>query len=88
MTDQARDDHGVEFAFAVGARTNGDICVSMSVTTCGLTTTGYALDPDMAEELAPELAKELINAAQAAKQERRKRDGLLIVSGLPDSIRK
>lgn len=88
MSDQAQSDHGIEFAFGLGTRPNGDICVSMSVTTCGLTTTGFALDPDMAEKLAPELAKELINAAHAAKKERRKRDGLTVVNGLPDSLRK
>lgn len=88
MTDQVQPDHGVEFAFGIGTRSDGVVCVSMSVTTCGITTTGIALDPDMAEALAPELAKELINAARAAKAEARKADGLLVIPGLPDSLRK
>lgn len=90
MTEQQEPDHGVEFTFGIGERPDGTICVTMGFTTCGISTTGIVLTPDMAEAMAPQLEKELINASKAARKEQRRRVGeaLSVVSAIPEALRK
>lgn len=87
MTEPVQSDHGVEFQFGIGQRPDGSFAVSMSVTTCRISTTAIVITPDQAEALAPQLARELISAAKEARREQRKHTGLVIAQGLPDSLR-
>ncbi len=87
MTEPVQADHSVEITVGLAQRPNGDICVVLTVTTCGIAMQSVAMDPDMAAALGPQLAKELEDASQAAKAHRRSRDGLIVVPGLPDTLR-
>lgn len=81
-------EHDLGFQFAIGQTTDGTICVNMTIIVCGMVCIQIALPTAMARELAPNLAKELINAANAAEQEQRKSSGIHVVADLPDSLRK
>lgn len=81
-------DHGFEIAFSVGERqADSEIYVSMAITTCGVTTAGFIMSPDMAEAMAPQLAKELISAAKEARKRQRAKTGIAVVGALPDALR-
>lgn len=80
----------VDVTVSIGQRPDGSHCVSLQFTTAGISTFGIVFPPEVARSLAPQLAKELTDASQAAQDADRKAGiaGFSIVSGLPDSLRK
>lgn len=81
-------DTPVDIGINVGQRPDGTHWVSMTITTMGIASYCIVLPPAVAKNLAPQLAKELINAAEGAEDADRKHHGLAVVHSLPDSLRK